>query len=81
MAGFDMKGKFSFSATFSLFSASLGTVNRKISIAIRWLLRLDQRILDQLVDEHLDRNRTALDRKRREWFETRLREQVNNPSG
>jgi len=63
-------------------SSSIFTVvNRRISKAIRWLLRLDQMILDQLVDEYLLKNRTALDRKRREWFETRLSEQVENHSG
>ncbi|HUV13868.1 MAG TPA: hypothetical protein VMY18_09485, partial [Acidobacteriota bacterium] len=55
-------------------------VNKRISKTIRWLLRTDQMILDQLVDEHLDKNRTALDRKRREWFETRLSEHVENSS-
>jgi len=55
-------------------------VNKRISKMIRWLLRTDQMILDQLVDEHLDKNRTALDRKRREWFETRLSEHVENSS-
>lgn len=55
-------------------------VNRSISKAIRWILRLDQMTLDQIVDQYLDKNRCALDRKRQEWFETRLREHVENPS-
>lgn len=54
---------------------------RSLSRILRRLLRLDVIALDRVIEEQLERNRSALEEKRRRWAEKSGRPEVSGPLG